>query len=239
MKQLKIFSVGAVALLMLFSSCNSDEKTTDTTTTGTDTTTQQKPPDTKQVSAYVLLVKHKVANFDKWMPAYEGHDSARLAYGLHNFTVSRGIKDSNMVMVALRIDDTAKAKEFAMLPDLKTAMQKGGVMGTPTFLYMESVWRDTTQTAPTRVMINAKVKDFDAWKKSFDSHKDKRMEAGLGDRVVSHAVGDPHFVSVVLTISDMPKAEAFFNSQELKDRMKEGGVEGKPDVFFYRAVKQY
>ena len=39
--------------------------------------------------------------------------------------------DSNMVMVALKADDMAKAKAFAKDPSLKKAMQKGGVTGAP------------------------------------------------------------------------------------------------------------
>jgi hypothetical protein len=187
-----------------------------------------------------MLIKHKVANFDKWLPMYEGHDSARVAYGLHNFVVSRGIKDSNMVMVALHMDDTAKARQFSMLPDLKATMAKAGVVGAPVILYTESQWYDsTTDASTTRVMIVQKVKDYDAWKKVFDSHKQARMDAGLTDRAVGHAVGDPHAVSVVFAVSDMKKAEDFAKSKDLKDKMTEAGVEGAPDIFFYHVVKQY
>ena len=241
MKQSNFFSAGAVALAILFSACNSggDEKATDKTTT-TDTTAQQKPPETPQAPRMTMLIKHKVANFDKWLPLYEGHDSARVAYGLHNFVVSRGIKDSNMVMIALHMDDTAKAKQFSMLPDLKTTMQKAGVIGAPMMMYTVSAWYDsTTNSSTTRVMINQKVKDWDTWKKAFDGHKQARMDAGLTDRAVSRGVGDPNMVSVVLAVSDMKKAEDFMKSKDLKDKMTEGGVVGAPDIWFYHVVKQW
>jgi hypothetical protein len=246
MKQLKFLSSAAIVMLILFS-CNSgsDQKTTDTTTdsTKTDTTTTaitETKPEIPATPRMTMLIKHKVANFDKWFPAYEGHDSARVSHGLHDFVVSRGIKDSNMVMIALHMDDTAQAREFSMLPDLKAVMKKAGVVGAPKFMYTVSQWYDsTTSSSTTRVMIIQKVKDWDAWKKAFDSHKQARMDAGLTDRAVSQAVGDPHMVSVVLAVSDMKKAEDFVKSKDLKDKMTEAGVEGAPDIFFYRVVKQY
>ena len=243
MKQLKFLSSAAIIMLILFS-CNSgsNEKTTTTDSTATTTvdTTSQTKPEKPEAPAMTLLVKHKVANFSKWMAAYEGHDSARLAYGLHNFVIARGIKDTDMVMVALHMDDTAKAKQFAMMPSLKTAMQKGGVVGTPKFMYTINRWHDnSTDSTTTRMIINQKVKDYDAWKKVFDSHKQTRMDAGLTDRAVGQFVDDPHIVSVVLAISDLKKAEDFSKSKDLKDKMKEAGVEGEPDMFFYHVVKQW
>lgn len=243
MKQLKFLSSAAIGMLMLFS-CNSgsDEKTTatdSTVTTPVDTTAQTKP-EAPAAPSMVMLVRHKVGNFAKWMAAYEGHDSARLAYGLHNFVVCRGIQDSNMVMVALHMDDSAKAHQFATMPGLKEAMQKGGVVGPPKFMYMETLWHnDATDTSATRVIVMQKVKDYDAWKKVFDSDKQARTDAGMTDRSVGRASGDPHVASVVLAISDLKKAEDFTKSKALKDKMMEGGVEGAPDIFFYHVVKQW
>jgi hypothetical protein len=243
MKQLKFLSSAAIVMLMLFScSSGNDEKTTDTTTKDTTATTSttEKPPEPPAPPRMTMLIRHKVANFDKWFTAYEAHDSARVAHGLHNFVVSRGAKDSNMVMIALHMDDTAKAKEFAMMPELKTVMKKAGVISAPTIMYTVSQWYDSTTNSSTdRVMINQKVKDWDTWKKAFDSHKQARMDAGLTDRAVSQASGDPHVVSVVLAVSDMKKAEDFSHSKDLKDKMTAAGVVGPPDIFFYHVVKQY
>lgn len=244
MKLLKFFSPGIIALVTLFS-CNSggsEENAAATTadSTAKDTTAVQKMPEMPAPSRMTMLIMHKVRNFDKWLSAYEDHDSARLAYGLHNFVVGRGIKDSNMLLVALIMDDTAKAKQFAMLPDLKTAMQKGGVVGTPTFTYGKNEWHDsTTDSSTNRVIITQKVKDWTAWRKVFDGHKQARIDAGITDRSINRSIDDSNTVSVVLVISDMKKAEAFMNSKDLKDKMAEGGVIGKPDIFMYHVVKQY
>ena len=88
-------------------------------------------------------------------------------------------------------------------------------------------------------MVRSKVKDWDAWKKSFDGHKQARMDAGLTDRVISHSVGDTHNVTLVFAVADMEKAKTFMNSQDLKDKMKEAGVDGPPDIFFYKIAHKY
>ena len=163
MKQSKFLSSAAIIMLMLFS-CNSGGSNS-TTSTSTDSTMKDSSTTITQVTpaapAITMLIKQKVANFAKWFPGYEAHDSARVAYGLHNFVVGRGIKDSNMVLVALHVDDTTKAKEFAMSPGLMEAMKKAGVIGTPTFIYVVNRFHDSTTDASTdRVIINFKVKEI-------------------------------------------------------------------------------
>lgn len=227
---------------LLLCSCNSegekaDETTADSTTATTETTTTA--PSVMPGPANLMVVKHKVANYTKWKPGFDSHDSTRLANGLHKYVIGRGIDDSNMVLVALRVDDVSKAKEVAASPELKDRMKKAGVTGVPDIDFTESVFSDTTPVqTQVRLQVSHKVKDWDAWKKVFDAHKQARMDAGLSDRVVAHTIGDNKSVRLVFAVSDMEKAKTFINSQELKDRMAEGGVEGKPNFFFFTIVQR-
>ena len=241
MKHSPFLSSAAILLLMLFS-CNSgsDDKSADATKDSVAAVTTPAPTPPPAKPAITLLIKHKVANFDKWFASYEAHDSVRMSYGLHNFVVGRGIKDTNTVMVALHVDDTTKAKEFVAAPELKERMKKAGVTGPTAFMYIINRWHDTTTDAVAdRVIINQHVKDYDAWKKVFDSHKQARTDAGMVDRAVSQFIDDPTLVSVVIVINDMKKATDFMNSKDLKDKMAEAGVTGPPDIFMYHVVKQY
>src|SRR5262249_17162333 len=104
MKQSKLLSMlfGAVTTLFLVS-CGSGEKkkssysTTTDTTSATTTTTEAAPVNTIITTPQnMAIVRHKVANFAKWMVAYDADDSARLANGLHNFVIERDDKDTNM-----------------------------------------------------------------------------------------------------------------------------------------------
>jgi hypothetical protein len=244
MKLFKSFTMLAVAAGMLFiASCNSGEAKTEETT-GADTAAKTEeappPPAAPAKPANVALIWHKVANYSKWLPLYEAHDSARLASGLHNYVIGRGVADSNMVMVALNMDDAVKAKAFAADPGLKTAMQKAGVVGAPKLAYLDVQMMDASTNASTlRVMRMAKVKDYDAWKKAFDGSKQMRVDAGLTDRAVGYSVGDNHNVTIVYAVADKKKAEAYFSSPELKERMKAAGIEGTPETFWYTVAKKY
>lgn len=242
MKQFKFLSSVAIAMLMLFSCNSGGSNSTATTTDSTvkDSSVAMTPPPPPAPPVMVMLIKHKVANFDKWFAAHEAHDSMRIASGLHNFVVSRGIKDSNMVMFALRMDDTAKAKQFASSPGRMEAMKKAGVIGKSTIWYTVNKFHDSTTDASTeRAIVIFKVKDYDAWKKAFDGDQQKRMDAGMSTRAISVYTDDPNMVSLVMVVGDMKKAEAFMQTKELKQRMDSAGVVGKPDVFFYHVVKEY
>lgn len=238
MIQFKFPAVALVAALFL-TSCATDEKKVSDETVSTDSTAVT-TPETPVKPGSLLIVRHKVANYSKFKAVYDAHDSARLANGLRSFLIARGLKDTNMVMIVLNMDDTIKARQFATTPDLKKAMQKAGVSGAPSFLYLDVQMQDTSpDAAPTRVIVTHKVKDWDAWKKSFDSHKQVRIDAGLTDRAIGYSIGDNRTVTVAFIINDMKKAEAFMASQDLKDKMAEAGVVGPPDIFFYNVVQKY
>ncbi len=225
------------AILVLSVSCNSG---TDKNKTGADTMVAAVAT-AAPVSQDVMTIKHKVISYAKWKLAHDSGDSARLAAGMHNYIIARGVDDSNIVFIAFHIDSVDKAKAFANNPNMKDMMQKAGVISDGAEVdYWHTVFTDTTTMQPTvRVMIKHKVKDWDTWKKAFDEHKQSRMDAGLIDRVVSYAIGDTHMVGLVFAVSDMTKARAFMKSKDLADKMKAGGVEGPPSIFFYQVVKKY
>jgi hypothetical protein len=229
-------AIGLAGLL----ACNSGtEEKKEEPKTDTSASTPSAPVNLPGPSS-VMIVRHKVADYDKWKMGYDSHDSARLANGLHNYVICRGIQDPNTVMVALIMDDVTKAKAFAASKDLKDRMKSIGVTGPPVVDFLESALNDTSHIlATTRTMIRHKVKDWDAWKKEFDSHKQARMDAGLEDRVVAHTAGDTHNVTVVFAVTDQAKADAFMNSDDLKNKMKAAGVMGAPDFYSYKVVQKY
>jgi hypothetical protein len=236
-----LFYVGVVLLL---SSCGSggNEKTAGAdSTAAADTAAKAQVVNTIiKTPQNVEVVTHKVADFAKWLAAYEGHDSARLASGLHSYVIGRGLADSNMVTVVLRVDDTSKAKAFAKDPGLKAAMQKGGVLGAPTMTSITEIWQDTAKIeSALRSRATYTVKDWAAWLKGFEDGKQERMDNGIVDRAVGHDLDDDKKVYVVTVLSDTTKAFAYYKSDALKKRMQAGGVIGEPVRFFYRLVKHY
>lgn len=242
MKHFKFFAPVAIGVSMtaLLFSCNSgDEKKADEPAADTSAAKAPEPPAAPAKPANLMTVIAKISNFAKWLPDYESHDSIRRSFGLHNFSIARGVKDTNMVMVVLTMDDVAKAKEFASSPDLKARMKKGGVVGQPTISFLDMQMLDPTTSTSMRLLVKHKVKDYEAWKKSFDSHKQVRTDAGLTDRALGYEFGDNHMVSLVFLVSDMKKAEDFSKSEDLKKKMEEAGVDGPPTFFYYNQVKKY
>lgn len=231
----------AAGMSFLLYSCNGSGEEDKTTEVKPDTTTAKAAEAPPAKPSNFAVIKHKVANYAKWFPAYESDDSARLANGLHSYIIGRGIDgDSNTVLVAMKMTDVEKAKAMAASPGLKAKMQQGGVVGMPAINFVETVWSDSSTNASTvRLIVTHRVKDWDAWKKEFDSHKQTRMDAGLTDRVIGHEFGDPHTVVVAFAVTDMAKAKAFTTSKDLKDKMAAAGVEGPPTMFFYNVAKRY
>jgi hypothetical protein len=83
-------------------------------------------------------------------------------------------------------------------------------------------------------MIKHKVKDFDAWLKVFDNEgMDARKSFGIIDRGLARGVDDPNMVYIVFAVENWEKANARFNSEELKKLMTEAGVEGSPTIIRY------
>jgi hypothetical protein len=223
-----------VLLFALLASCNSGADKKDSKDSADAGIIQPQPLKEE------LFVKHKVINFAKWRPVYDADKNVRLASGLHDHIVARGMEDSNTVLLIFYMDDAAKAKAFSADPKLKEVMEKAGALGPPEIDFVHRVMNDTSATDQTvRVMIKHKVKDWDAWKKVFDSDKQARMDAGISDRMLGHAVDDNHMVTIVFVVNDVAKAKAFMNDKKLADKMKEGGVEGPPAIFFYRVVEKH
>jgi len=241
-------SLFCAAMVFLLTSCggSSNEKTAAADSTATADSAAKAAAVVPAKSTIVttpenlLVITHKVANFEKWLVAYEAHDSARLASGIHSYVIGRGFKDSNMVMVANKIDDVAKAKAFSKDPGLKKAMEKGGVTGAPMISFVAETWQDTA-TIDTKLRSRTvfMVKDWEAWQKVFQEGKQERMDNGILDRVIGHDADDNKKVMLVTAVTDTAKAFAYYKSDALKKRREASGAIGEPERFLFRIVKRY
>lgn len=186
-----------------------------------------------------VIVKHHVANYAKWRSVFDTDSSQRLAAGLHDHIIGRGLADSNEVLLVFYMDDTSKAKAFSKDPRLQEVMKKAGVTGKPNMNFIHRVATDPTDNPERlRVMVKHRVNDFDAWKKIYDEDKPNRVAAGLSDKMVGHAVDDNHNVVLIFVVNDEAKAKAFMGSKALADKMKAGGVSEAPLIFFYGIVEK-
>jgi hypothetical protein len=244
MKQSRFSGLLFYSMVFLLASCggNESEKKASTDSTAVDTSAAVVTPKITTITTpqNMMVVTHKVSNYAKWKTSYDEHDSIRLANGIHSYVIGRGLKDSNMVLVAVKVDDTTKAKAFAKDPGLKKAMQKGGVMGMPTFTLTTMTFEDTaTISSDLRSRTTFTVKDWAAWQKAFEEARQERLDNGIAVRAYGHNSDNDKKVALVTAIMDTAKAFAYYKSDILKKRRAESGVIGEPERFLYRVVQRY
>lgn len=184
----------------------------------------------------VVVIKHTVADYNKWRPFFDADSTVRKEAGMHAIGVARGMENQNEVEVPFRIDDLQKAKTFTSSPMLKNVMQKAGVTSQPNIKFIKVLrMTDALQTAGDYAEISHEVKDFDAWLKVFDAEGVvARSNDGLIDGVVARGIDDPNLVYLVFKITDLEKAKAALVKPERQKIMQEAGVVGKPEIFFGR-----
>jgi hypothetical protein len=85
-----------------------------------------------------LIVRHKVKDYAKWRPFFDGHVAKQQAAGLTHPRVLRSADDKNELVIMFDYMDARKAKEFAGSADLKETMMKAGVSDQPTIYFLEA-----------------------------------------------------------------------------------------------------
>src|SRR5690242_9107694 len=82
-----------------------------------------------------LTIHLKVKDYATWRAGYDRHEKSRLSAGITNGRVFCRVEDPNDVVVLQDVADVAKARIWVASDDLKAAMQKSGVIGTPSIRF--------------------------------------------------------------------------------------------------------
>jgi hypothetical protein len=82
------------------------------------------------------------------------------------------------------------------------------------------------------VLVHHEVSDYPAWKAKFDSALDFRHQHGECSCRVFHSAGNVNDITLIFEWENLDQARTFMSSDELKARMAEAGVKGKPHVEF-------
>jgi hypothetical protein len=82
-----------------------------------------------------LTVHFKVKDYNAWRTGYDGRENARVFAGITNGKVFRSANDPNEVMVLQDVADVSKACSWLASDDTKAAMQKSGVIGSPSIRF--------------------------------------------------------------------------------------------------------
>lgn len=188
----------------------------------------------------VMLIRHKVRDFDAWEQVYEEFHDFQLHHGVRSHAVLRDLDDPNQVVVMHAFDSTEAARAFVDSSELKQTMERAGVdRTTVTEEYFDSVevgnlvegraTRRTSRTSKTprapTLLLRQRVADFDAWKKAYDDGLAWMRESGVRRHRVLRSLVDPNVVVIAATFDTLAHARAFPDLPGLKQAMSDAGVE--------------
>ena len=84
--------------------------------------------------------------------------------------------------------------------------------------------------------VHFKVKDFNAWRTSYNERETNRVSAGITNGRVFRSADDPNDVVILQDVADVAKARTWYGSDEMKTVMEKSGVVGSPSVRFAAAA---
>jgi hypothetical protein len=84
--------------------------------------------------------------------------------------------------------------------------------------------------------VHIKVKDFSAWRTSYNGHEKERASAGITNGRVFRSPDDPNDVVILQDVADVSKARTWLTSNDMKAVMEKSGVLGSPNLRFAAAA---
>ena len=84
----------------------------------------------------IMLVQHKVKDFVEWKKGFDSALAMRKSGGELSAQVLRDASDPNSLTIINKWNSVENAQKFAHSPELMAAMEKAGVMGPPTVLFL-------------------------------------------------------------------------------------------------------
>jgi uncharacterized protein (DUF1330 family) len=79
----------------------------------------------------ISLVLHRISDYDAWREVYDSVAPLQAAGGVTAESVHRMVGDPDNVLVIHEFDSVETARAFFANPELRAAMQRGGVKGEP------------------------------------------------------------------------------------------------------------
>jgi hypothetical protein len=86
-----------------------------------------------------VIVQHRVADYDRWLPVYEEHGAVRRQHGGTGHTITREASDANSLVVINEFATVDGARAFSQDPSLPEAMGRAGVEGQPQVWIVDEV----------------------------------------------------------------------------------------------------
>ena len=78
-----------------------------------------------------LVVELRIGDYAKWRSVFDKNKPLRDTAGFKNIRIYRNADDANDVVLFGETSDMRKLRKALTAPELRTAMQKAGVVGQP------------------------------------------------------------------------------------------------------------
>lgn len=85
----------------------------------------------------VVILTHKVENYQKWKPIYDQDEERRKKAGLKEIICGQKSDEPNNVYMVFETSEPNKAKEMLKDPELKDVMDEAGVITKPEIIVIE------------------------------------------------------------------------------------------------------
>ena len=184
----------------------------------------------------LAVISHPVKNYAAWKPIYDAAAPIRAKAGVTGAEVFHDPADPNKIVILHRFKTVAAEAAFMADPDLKAAMDKGGVTAAPTTIVATGkAGTASTGLGPVLAIISHPVKDFAAWHAAYDAAEPIRRKAGVTGAEVFQDPKNPNAVVIIHRFKTVADAKGFLADPDLKAAMDKGGVAAAPSVII--AVK--
>lgn len=84
-----------------------------------------------------VLVRHKVADYNRWKEAFDSHLNARKRAGETDCRVFHSTDEPHELVLLSDWNSLEEARKFMSSDELREAMQKAGVVGAPEIHFLE------------------------------------------------------------------------------------------------------
>jgi quinol monooxygenase YgiN len=92
-----------------------------------------------------VLVKHAVADYDRWKRYFDEEASTRMEYGSQGYRLYHVSSDSNVVVMLFEWDSMENARKFHDDSGVLEVMKKAGVVGEPEIYYLDEIESKTPE----------------------------------------------------------------------------------------------
>ena len=90
----------------------------------------------------------------------------------------------------------------------------------------------TNPNTKENMTVRFRVKDYNAWRTSYNGHEKERATAGITNSRVFRSADDPNDVLILQDVADVSKARTWLGSNEMNTVMAKSGVVGAPSIRF-------